>query len=169
MGKRVIPKKNYYILIGLLVGVVILTFSIVSICNAIKNNNVNSGYINRYVSEISYKELDTYLLEPASNTFVYITYTGNENIYKLEKSMKKLINNYELANNFIYVDVTEEMNNKNFMDSLNTKFNSASKIEKLPVILYYKDGILTDKLESENIIFNVADFQKMLDNYEIAN
>jgi len=169
MGKRVIPKKNYYILIGLLVGVVILTFSIVSICNAIKNNNVNSGYINRYVSEISYKELDTYLLEPASNTFVYITYTGNENIYKLEKSMKKLINNYELANNFIYVDVTEEMNNKNFMDSLNTKFNYASKIEKLPVILYYKDGILTDKLESENIIFNVADFQKMLDNYEIAN
>lgn len=169
MGKRVIPKKNYYILIGLLVGVVILTFSIVSICNAIKNNNVNSGYINRYVSEISYNELDTYLLEPASNTFVYITYTGNENIYKLEKSMKKLINNYELANNFIYVDVTEEMNNKNFMDSLNTKFNSASKIEKLPVILYYKDGILTDKLESKNIIFNVADFQKMLDNYEIAN
>ena len=169
MGKRVIPKKNYYILIGLLVGVVILTFSIVSICNAIKNNNVNSGYINRYVSEISYKELDTYLLEPASNTFVYITYTGNENIYKLEKSMKKLINNYELANNFIYVDVTEEMNNKNFMDSLNTKFNYASKIEKLPVILYYKDGILTDKLKSENIIFNVADFQKMLDNYKITN
>ncbi len=167
MSKRVVPKRNYYILIGLLIGVVILTFSVVSICNAIKNNNVNSGYINRYVSEISYKELDTYLLEPASDTFVYITYTGDENVYKLEKGLKKIVNNYELADNFIYVDVSEEMFNNNFMDNLNKKINS--KIEKLPVILYYKDGILTDQLESENILFNVADFQKMLDNYEITN
>ena len=167
MSKRVVPKRNYYILIGLLIGVVILTFSVVSICNAIKNNNVNSGYINRYVSEISYKELDTYLLEPASDTFVYITYTGDENVYKLEKGLKKIVNNYELADNFIYVDVSEEMFNNNFMDNLNKKINS--KIEKLPVILYYKDGILTEQLESENILFNVADFQKMLDNYEITN
>ena len=136
---------------------------------AVKNNNVNSGYINRYVSEISYKELDTYLLEPASNTFVYITYTGNENIYKLEKSLKKLINNYNLSNNFIYVDISEEIANNNFIDNLNKKINSNSKIEKLPVILYYKDGVLTDKLETKNVLFNVADFQKMLDNYEITN
>lgn len=164
---RVVPKKNYYILTGLIISVVILTFAIVSICNAVKNKNISSGYINRYVSEISYKELDNYLLEPASNTFVYITYTGDENIYKLEKSMKKLINTYDLASNFIYVDVTEEMFSNNFMDNLNKKFNC--KINKLPAILYYKDGVLTDKLDSENILFNVADFQKILDNYEITS
>ena len=73
MSKREVPKKNYYILLLMLIFVVVLTFAVVSICNAVKNNNVNLGYINRYVSEISYKELDTYLLEPASNTFIYIT------------------------------------------------------------------------------------------------
>lgn len=167
MSKRVVPKKNYYILIGLLIGVVILTFSIVSICNAVKNKNITSGYLNKYVSEISYKELDTYLLEPASDTFVYITYTGDENVYKLEKGLKKIINNNELADNFIYVDITEEMLDNNFINNLNQKINC--NIEKLPVLLYYKDGVLTEQLESKKLLFSVADFQKMLDNYEITN
>ena len=169
MSKRVVPKKNYYILICMLISVIILTFSVANISNAIKNKNVSSGYINRYVSEISYEELDTYLLEPASNTFIYITYTGDENIYKLEKSMKKIINNYELTDNFIYVDVSKKMTDEDFINDLNQKINSNIKIEKLPVILYYKDGILIDKIINENVIFSVADFQKLLDNYEITN
>ena len=169
MSARVVPKKNYYILAIMLIGVVILTFSVVSIVNAVRNNNLNSGYINRYVSEIKYDELDNYLVEPASDTFIYITYTGEKSIYKLEKDLKKLINNYELASDFIYVDVTEEMIEDNFVDSLNKKLNITNNVKRLPVILYYKDGILTDKVEGENVIFNVADFQKLLDNYEISN
>ena len=169
MSMRVVPKKNYYILIGILIGVVVLTLSIVKICNAINNENVNSGYINRFVSEIKYKELDAYLVEPASNVFIYITYTGDELIYKMEKNMMKLINNYDLASNFIYVDVTEDMLKDQFIGDLNKKINHTIKINKLPIILYYKDGVLIDKIESGNTLFSVADFQKLLDNYEITN
>lgn len=169
MSKRVVPKKNYYILILMLIGVVVLTFSTVSIVNAVKNNNISSGFINRYVSQISYDEIDNYLIEPASNVFIYITYTGDESVYKLEKEMRRLINNNELVNNFVYIDVTEQMIEKDFLNELNKKFNIKEKVNMLPVILYYKDGILTDKVEGENNIFNVADFQKLLDNYEITN
>jgi len=169
MSARVVPKKNYYILVVMLIGVVILTFAITSIVNAVKNNNVSSGYINRYVSEIAYTELDTYLVEPASNTFIYVTYTGDKNIYKLEKDLKKLVNNYELANEFIYVNVTDEMLDEDFVKELNDKLNITEKISKLPVILYYKDGVLTDIVDSEENLFSVADFQKLLDNYEIAS
>lgn len=169
MSAREVPKKNYYILIVMLIGVVILTFAIASIVNVVKNNNVSSGYINRYVSEIAYSELDTYLVEPASNTFIYVTYTGDENIYKLEKDLKKLVNNYELANEFIYVNVTDEMVDEDFINELNDKLNITEKISQLPVILYYKDGVLTDIVDSEENLFSVADFQKLLDNYEIAS
>jgi len=169
MSARVVPKKNYYILVVMLIGVVILTFAITSIVNAVKNNNVSSGYINRYVSEIAYTELDTYLVEPASNTFIYVTYTGDKNIYKLEKDLKKLVNNYELANEFIYVNVTDEMLDEDFVNELNDKLNITEKISKLPVILYYKDGVLTDIVDSEENLFSVADFQKLLDIYEIAS
>ena len=169
MSKIVVPKKNYYILILMLIGIVVLTFSIVSIVNGIKNSNVSSGYINRYVSKISYDEIDNYLIEPASNAFIYITYTGDKTIYKLEKEIKKLINNYDLASNFIYVDVTKKMLDNDFLNQLNNKLNVEKKINKLPVILYYRDGILTDMVERDANIFNVADFQKLLDNYEITN
>ena len=169
MSKREIPKKNYYILIIMLIGVAVLTLAISSIVNAVKNNNVSTGYINRYVSEISYSELDTYLVEPASNTFIYITYTGDEQIYKLEKNLKKIVNNYELATDFVYVNVTENMIEDNFVNKLKEKLKISEKISKLPVILYYKDGILTDLVDSEENLFNVADFQKLLDNYEIAS
>lgn len=169
MEKRVVPKKNYFMLILLVVLVVGLTFAIFNIANAIKNKKINNGYINRYVSEIQYSELDNYLVEPANNTFIYLTYTGDKNVYNFETKLKKIINNYELESNFIYVNVTEEMSNGDFIDKLNNKVSANEKIDKLPVILYYKDGTLTEVLQGENDIINVGDFQKLLDTYEIAS
>lgn len=169
MKERVVPRKNYVMLLLMVVLVVGLTFAVFNIASAIKNKKVNAGYINKYVSELQYVELDNYLVEPANNTFIYLTYTGDNDIYNLETKLKKLINNYELESNFIYVNVTEEMNNDNFINSLNDKVSANGIIEKLPVILYYKDGTLTEVLQGENNIFSVADFQKLLDKYEIAS
>lgn len=168
MKERVVPKKNYYILLLIIIAVVILTFSLVSIVNAINSKKITSGYINKYVSELQYDELENYLIEPASNTFIYITYTGDEEVYNLETKLKKIINNYELQSNFIYVDATEEMVKENFYNNLNSKIG-AEMVEKLPIILYYKDGTLIDSVKSSESIFTDADFQKLLDNYEIAS
>lgn len=168
MKERNIPKKNYFILVLMLISIVVLTFATVNIFKWIKSNNVRNGYINKYVSEITYNELDTYLLEPASNTFIYITYTGNEQVYKLEKDLKKIISNYDLTDEFIYIDVTEEMENNDFIKNINEKY-STNLINKIPVIMYFKDGVLTDIINSDDNLFTKADFQKLLDNYEIAN
>lgn len=168
MKERNIPKKNYFILVLMLISIVVLTFATVNIFKWIKSNNVRNGYINKYVSEITYNELDTYLLEPASNTFIYITYTGNEQVYKLEKDLKKIISNYDLTDEFIYIDVTEEMENNDFIKNINEKY-STNLINKIPVIMYFKDGVLTDVINSDDNLFTKADFQKLLDNYEIAN
>lgn len=168
MKERNIPKKNYFILVLMLICIVVLTFATVNIFKWIKSNNVRNGYINKYVSEITYNELDTYLLEPASNTFIYITYTGNEQVYKLEKDLKKIISNYDLTDEFIYIDVTEEIENNDFIKNINEKY-STNLINKIPVIMYFKDGVLTDVINSDDNLFTKADFQKLLDNYEIAN
>ena len=169
MSERVVPKRNYFMLVVMVVLVIAITFAVVNIASAIKNKKVNNGYINKYVSELQYKELTNYLVEPASNTFIYLTYTGDKNVYNLETKLKKLINNYELGSNFIYVNLTEEMNKSNFIEELNEKVKAEGKISKLPVILYYKDGILMEVLEGENDLFTVGDFQKLLDEYEIAS
>ena len=169
MNNKNIPKKNYLIMIVMIIVVVFFTFLIFSIIGSIKNKKINSGYINKYVSELQYSELDTYLVEPANNTFIYLTYTGNEDIYNLETKLKKLINSYELESNFIYVDLTDEINNNDYINEINNKVKSDKKIKALPVILYYKDGVLIDIVEGNDGIFNVGDFQQLLDKYEIAS
>ena len=153
----------------LIILVIVLTLATVNIASAVKNKKINSGYINKYVSELQYDELSNYLVEPANNAFIYLTYTGDKKVYNLETKLKKIINNYELQSNFIYVNLTEQMSNNNFLKTLNEKVKAPSEIKKLPVILYYKDGVLTEVLQSENEIFSVGDFQKLLDEYEIAS
>lgn len=169
MSVRAVPKKNYYLLIIMIIAVVIITFAVINIVNGVRNKKIDSGYINKYVSELQYNELENYLIEPANNTFIYLTYTGSEEVYNLETKIKKVINNYELQSNFIYVDVTDEMTNNDFIEKLNKKFRISETIKKVPVILYYKDGVLVDCVQGTNSIFTVADFQKLLDNYEIAS
>lgn len=169
MNERVVPKKNYFMLFIMIVLVIAVTFAIVNIASAIKNKKINNGYINKYVSELQYDELNNYLVEPASNTYIYLTYTGDKNVYNLETKLKKLINNYELQSNFIYVNLTEEMKKDNFIEKLNKNVNAEGQITKLPVILYYKDGTLTEILEGQNGLFNEGDFQQLLDKYEIAS
>lgn len=169
MSIRAVPKKNYYLLIIMIVAIIILTFAVVNVVKQVKNNHVSSGYINKYVSELQYEELENYLIEPANNTFIYLTFTADEDVYNLETKLKKVINNYELQSNFIYVDVTDEMNDANFLEKLNKKFGVSETIKNVPVILYYKDGILVDSVQGTSSIFTVADFQRLLDNYEIAS
>ena len=169
MKERVVPKKNYYILFLMIIAIIVITFSIVSIVNDVRNKKINTGYINKYVSQLQYDELENYLIEPASNTFIYLTYTGDDGVYNLETKLKKIINNYELQSNFIYVDVTEEMVKDDFYEKLNNTIGKDEKVKNVPVILYYKDGILVDSVQSDKGVFNVADFQKLLDNYEIAS
>ena len=169
MNGKVVPRRNYFLLFLIIVLVIVGTLAIINISNAIKNKKINAGYINKYVSELKYKELNSFLVEPANNTFLYLTYTGDKEVYKLETKLKKLINTYELQSNFIYVDVTSEMAASDFIKTLNDKVGANGEINKLPVILYYKDGTLTEILEGQNGVFTVGDFQKLLDEYEIAS
>ena len=168
MNEKVVPRKNYFLLILLIILVVVVTFAVTNIVSSVRNKKINSGYINKYVSELQYKELNNYLVEPANNTFIYITYTGDKDVYNLETKLKKLINNYELQTNFIYVNVTDLMNDADFIKKLNENVKTDS-IKRLPVILYYKDGNLTEVIDGENEILTDAEFQKVLDKYEIGN
>ena len=61
------------------------------------------------------------------------------------------------------------MNETDFIKNLNEKVKANDAITKIPVILYYKDGTLTEILQGESKVFNVGDFQQLLDKYEIAS
>ena len=159
---RVIPKKNYLYLVIMLVLVVIITFFIFEMNKKYQSRKLESSYLDGYVSEVNVSDLNNILTEPNSEQFILVTKTGSEEIYKLETELKKVIKSRDLRDNFIYIDYT---NKENDFEELNKVLNS--KINKLPAIVYYKDGEYVKTIDSSTSILNSGEFEKLLDEYEV--
>lgn len=110
------------------------------------------------------KEIHQVLSETANYYFIYISYTEDKNIYEFEKKLKPLIDEYDIQNNFYYLNITDiKKTNKNYKKDIAKELNvDETDISKIPSILYFKDnklvksGISTAKdfenlLEKENV------------------
>ena len=103
-------------------------------------------------------QIDSVLSETPNYYFVYISYTKDKNVFNLEKKLKPLIDDYNLQNNFYYINVTDiKVNNKNYKKDIANELNVSEKvINKVPVILYFKEGSLIKS------VTNAKDFENLL-------
>ena len=111
------------------------------------------------------KEALSVLQETPSNYFVFISYTGNEKVYNLEKKLKKIIDNYNIADTFYYLDMTESIKSNSLMSYLNKSFNT-DLISSIPCILYYKDGKLDTVIQNATEIFDANELKELLEKSE---
>ena len=123
---------------------------------------ISSNTISMEMNDIN--EIDAVLSETANYYFVYIGYTNDEAVYNLEKSLKPVIDKYDLHNNFYYLNVTDiKENNKNYLSEIANKLNiDQNKIKKIPVILYFKDGTLI-----QDGIYNAKEFEELIQDQDI--
>lgn len=169
-AKHRISQKNIYIIVGVIVALVIFGFYVFQIQekrNEERLSNsylISSGAINLEIKNLD--EVNQILAEAPSEYFILITYTGNEDTYELEEGIKTIIDDYKLSDAFYYLNVESIMDGDNYLTRLNNAFNT-SEITTVPIILYYRDGVLVDTVTrvDDNII-NAGDFQKLLDIYE---
>ena len=159
--ERVVPKKNYFYLLLMIIGVVIITFIIFGINDKYQNKKLESSYLSGYVNQIRVEEIDNILTEPNSDMFVLITKTGDDNVYNFENALKKIIKKKDLRDNFIFIDYSD---NDNY-DVINKKFKS--NIKSVPAIIYIKNGEFVKNIDSSEHMLNVGDFEKLLDEYEV--
>ncbi len=112
-------------------------------------------------------EIRSVLSETPSYYFLYISYTGDEDVYQLEEDLKPLINEYQLQNNFYFLNVTQFKDaNKNYKEDIAHALNIDSDIiSKVPIILYFKDG----SLATTQGIFNAQDFKDILEIQDIKS
>lgn len=113
-------------------------------------------------------ELKQIMSEAPSEYFVLISYTGSEKTYELEQGLKDIIDSYSLSDRFYYYDATKLIEEDNYLEMINNAFNT-NEISGIPVILYYKDGVLANDgviLREDGNPINAGDFQKLLDIYE---
>ena len=140
---RKIPVKNYFILLIMLFGVVVVTFA----GKNYYNNNlkkVNSLY--KYANHINRDELKEYLVE-SSSLIIYVSDKYDLNNEDAEELLKDKIVELNLYNSFIYVD--SRVFNDNFLDYFNSTYHTNLNINNLPAIIIYDDGIV------ENIYYNL--------------
>lgn len=111
------------------------------------------------------KETNQVLQESPQDFFVYIGYTGDKDIYKLEKKLKTVIDDYGLQDIFYYDNITDIKDNENFLSDLNDAFNT-TQITNVPCILYYEQGTLEKVIVKSDGIFNVKEFTNLLKDLE---
>ena len=150
-----------------LAGVIILGVFIISYQQSylVKSKLVKDSYnIEGNLSNIKNLSGDYYL---------YISYTGSESIYKMEKDLKKLIKEYKLQDKFYYINIDSIKSSDNKISLVNELLGLDDiKVEKVPTIIYVnkdnkvlRNNIITRKDDS---LMEVGDFQKLLDINEIS-
>lgn len=140
---RKIPVKNYFILLIMLFGVVVVTFAGKNYYN---NNLKKVSSLYKYANHMDRDDLKEYLGE-SSSLIIYVADKYNLNNEDSEELLKDKIVELNLYNNFIYVD--SRVFDDKFLDYFNSTYHTNLNIDNLPTMIIYDDGIV------ENIYYNL--------------
>lgn len=165
-NKKSILKNYIYIILSLAIIVLIVwyIFSWYQVKEKekyLESYLITSNTINYETSDFS--ELNQVLKEAPSKYFVYISYTEDEKVYKLEKKLKDIIDEYNLKDAFYYVNILNIKENENLIESLNDMLFTKN-IQNVPCIIYYEDGKVKDIVQDNNI-FSHNDLTSLLRKY----
>ena len=166
-----IPLKNYVVATAVIVGCGLLCLYAYKWVKVFNEKKVGTSYLvetKTITNEITgLDNVEEIFAEAPDNYFIYISYTGDEKIYNMEKNLKKLIDDYKLNNEFYYINVTSIKDKTNYIDQLNSKLHlEDNKITKVPTIIYVEDGeVGIDNIVTrrDNQIMEAADFEHLLD------
>lgn len=171
-NEKFIPVKNYILAAIIVVVIIGLTWYGFAWYNVLKENKVSTSYLvkEKYISnEIAdLNEIGDIFTEAPDSYFVYISYTGDEQVYNMEKSIKDLIKEYNLSEQIYYLNVTSIKDEDSYLDKINETLNLTDrKVVKVPSILYFYEGKLVEMTDTKSDgLMTKSDFQKLI---EIVN
>lgn len=173
-NERFIPIKNYVLAVVIVVVMILLTLYGFEWYKVLKENKVSTSYLvkEKIISnEIKgLNEVNDVFSEAPDNYYLYISYTGSEEIYNMEKDLKKVINDYSLNDSMYFLNVSNIKDEEDYIDQINKALNLENKkVKKVPTIIYYNDGKVVDIIERlDDNIMNVGDFEKLLESNRVA-
>lgn len=169
MSKKSIPPKNYLILFGIVLLVICACFAAYNLYNIYQENKVRTSPLAN--KEVLYEDLKNATIEIDADTFLVISYIQNREIHNNENEIKKYLNKNNLLDNVMYLNISEYINEPNFMDDLNKtlKLSENLKITTFPALIYYKEGVATYKIDSTEHLLNKGDFEQIIDMYDLAS
>lgn len=163
-----IPVKNYILAAVIVVVIIGLTWYAFAWYNVVQENKVSTSYlvqekiISKEITDLN--EVNNIFSEASDSYFVYISYTGDESIYNMEKSLKSVIKDYNLSDNMYYLNVTSIKDEDNYLDKINQALGLTDrKVVKVPTILYFEEGKLVEMTDTKSdLLMTKSDFQKLI-------
>lgn len=171
--ERYINPKNYIYAFLILVGGILFVLYLFSWYQVKQEEKyINSYLLSSKTVQSSIKDLDSYnqiKQEFPSSYFIYIGYTKDEEVYNLEKKLKRVIDKYKINDIVYYIDLTElKENNGNYLEEIKNKLG-IKNLDNIPAIIYVNEGIIAESniLDGVNdTILKAEDLEKILDIYE---
>lgn len=165
-----ITSINFMSVIAVLLGVVLVVLVLAKMYGGVKEIDYNESFLirNNIISTVNCSDIPNAIT--GNQSFIYIPNLGTEEEYKLEKKLSNIIKDYNLEDDFyIYHDEENKCGSVSSPESvLGTSLKLENGLGKMPVILYYRDGALTEIVAREDqAMINDGDFIKLLDMYEI--
>ena len=137
---REIPKKNYYILVILLVITSLLTLVL---SNLYLNSKKIVSSFYEYSNKITPKEFDQFMTEN-SDVIIYISDKYDLTNEKIEGKLESKLDNLNLKHNFVFIDSNDI--NKKFIKKLKKIYEINIDTSKTPIII-----VIIDKQIVKNV------------------
>ena len=170
-GKYINPKNYLYALL-ILIGGILLVLYVFEWYQVKKEEKLVNSYlitsktINYKIEDLS--SLTQIRQEAPSSYFIFLSYTKDEEVYNLEKNLKRVIDKYKLNDVFYYVDVTNIMEQETYLDNIKSALG-VSILDKIPAIIYVHEGKILESNVLDGVgkdILKVEDLEDILEIYE---
>ncbi len=165
---KTIPKKNYVIVFVVSILVVAFTFYVRSFyLNYEASKTDNSVFASQTINQINIDDLE-YAVNEATDSILFISYNKNAKVNLMERKLYKEIEKKGLNDKIIYLNVTEYMENDEYLNILRNKIPGlAVDINKAPMFIYIKDGQCIEVIDSSKELIGYKSLDALLSKYEI--
>lgn len=170
--KRIIPRKNYYLLVLLVVVTLSLLYFSVNWYYVYEENRIGESVIASIVPEVKEEELSNYLMDNP-NIVIYFASAKDKETKSFEKKLKKYISEEELKDQIVYVNTDEIVDKSFYQNFISNYFNSELKnkkisLEYLPNMVTLRDGKVQDVLVTYDSNVTVDDVKRFLEKNEVV-
>ena len=164
---RKIPVKNYVILGVVIFITLLILYYFYMWVDVYKESKINIPIMDKYMRVINYNEFSDYLIENP-DTIVYVSILEDEKIREFEKKFKDKYRDNEIENEILYMNITDDIKNKNIKDEMVLKyFVNSLNMTDVPCILVFSDGKISSIYSVSDNDYDIDRFTIYLNNIEL--
>lgn len=153
LSKKKIPTKNYICLTLIIICTIAITYYLYLWLVAYKELDTQS-ILEQHLQVINYNDINNYVIEN-NDSFLYIT-NKNKDYSKFENDLYNLIKKYNLFQDVLYLDISDNIKNGNFTINNFT-------FKQYPIFVLYDDGNITSIYDIKANSFDIEKIEMYLE------